>query len=194
MSIDISIINACKQNNVIAQRELYNKYSAVYFGICYRYALCKEDAEDMLQEGFIRIFRGIDEYRNNGSFEAWMKKIIVNTCINYVQKNKKFLSQVQIENAHHISIKQESIASKLLGKQVMACLMQMPIGYRTIINLYAIEGYTHREIASLLDIDEGTSRSQYIRGKQILENILIQRKLIPNTNVKLDWLNILHAQ
>ncbi len=188
-----NLIQACSQNNAVAQRELYNRYSGLMFGICYRYAYRKEDAEDMLQEGFIKIFCSIISFENKGNFEGWMKRIMVNTCINYLQKNKKFAEIINIELVQHLEVKESNIASKLLGKQVMECLRMMPFGFRTIINLYAIEGYTHKEIAGMLGISEPTCRTQYIRGKAVLESILIDKKIIRSTNDKLEWMALLNS-
>ncbi len=189
--IDYTIIQECANNNAAAQRELYNRYSGLLFGICFRYALCREDAEDMLQEGFIRIFNAIDSFENKGNFEGWIKKIMVNTCINHLKKNKKFTDHVNLDTIATIEYKEESVASKLLGKQVMECLLMMPIGFRTVINLYAIEGYTHREISQMLEIEESTCRTQYIRGKNILEQILMKKKLIPSSTERMEWLALL---
>ena len=106
-----NLIEACSQNDAVAQRELYNRYSGVMFGICYRYSYRREDAEDMFQEGFIKIFSRISTYQNEGSFEGWMKKVMVNTCINYLQKNKKFSEIISLELAYNLEIKEESIAT-----------------------------------------------------------------------------------
>ncbi len=188
-----SLIKACSQNNAVAQRELYNRFSGMLFGICYRYAYNREDAEDMLQEGFIKIFSRINSFENKGNFEGWMKRVIVHTCINYLKKNQKFTDHISLENAQNLEAKEEGIASKLLGKQVIECLRLMPIGYRTVINMYAIEGFSHKEIGDILEIEESTSRSQFIRGKSVLESILIKKKIINSTSEKLEWLALLSS-
>jgi RNA polymerase sigma-70 factor (ECF subfamily) len=188
-----SLIKACSQNNAVAQRELYNRFSGMLFGICYRYAYNKEDAEDMLQEGFIKIFSRITSFENKGNFEGWMKRVIVHTCINYLKKNQKFNDHITLENAQNLEAKEEGIASKLLGKQVIECLRLMPIGYRTVINMYAIEGFSHKEIADILEIEESTSRSQFIRGKNFLESILVKKKIINSTHEKLEWMALLNS-
>ena len=190
--IEQSLIEACNNNNAAAQRELYNRFSGVLFGVCYRYAFRREDAEDMLQEGFIKIFKNIESFGNKGNFEGWMKKVMVNTCINYLKKNKRLTEMLNIENAYTLEIQEESIASKLLGKQVMECLRMMPIGYRTVINLFAIEGYSHKEIAEMLAITESTSRSQFVRGKSLLESILINKKITDTKVDKLEWMTLLN--
>jgi RNA polymerase sigma-70 factor (ECF subfamily) len=188
-----NLIQACSQNNAAAQRELYNRYSGLMFGICFRYAYRKEDAEDILQEGFIKIFKRIDGFENKGNFLGWMKKVMVHTCINHLKKNKKFTEIIDLESAYHLEYKEESVASKLLGKQVIECLLMMPMGYRTVINLYAIEGYSHKEIGEMLDITESTSRSQFIRGRKLLEDILIKRKIIQPAINSVEWLAILNS-
>ncbi|MFY7964844.1 MAG: RNA polymerase sigma factor [Chitinophagaceae bacterium] len=188
-----SLIQACTQNNAAAQRELYNRFSGLLFSVCYRYAANREDAEDMLQETFVKVFTRINSFENKGNFEGWLKKIVINTCINYLKKNKKFTDNISLENAQNIDVKEESIASKLLGKQVIECLTMLPIGYRTIINLYSIEGFSHKEIATMLEIEESTSRSQYLRGKAILESILTKKKIINPTGEKLEWITLLNS-
>ena len=188
-----NLIESCIHNNAAAQRELYNRFSGLMFAICFRYANTKEDAEDMLQDGFVKIFTRIITYENKGNFQGWMKKIMVNTCINHLQKNRKFSEIINIETQQNLEFKEESISSKLLGKQVMQCLLMMPIGYRTVINLYAIEGYNHKEIGDMLNISEATSRSQYVRGKAVLESILIDKKIIHPGSGKMDWLVLFNS-
>lgn len=192
---ELQLIQACLQNNAAAQRELYNRYCQRLFNLCVRYARNKEDAEDMLQEAFIKIFTSMDAYHSKGNFEGWLKRIVVYTCINHIKKNKKFNDLLNIDFLHDLRFKEESVASKLLGKQVMNCLLQMPIGYRTVINLFVIEGYSHKEIGEMLEISENTSRSQYMRGKTVLENILIKNKIIESTGATtpLDWMAALHT-
>lgn len=189
---ETALIEDCINNSSVAQRELYNRFSGVLFGICYRYASCRQDAEDMLQEGFIKIFTKISSFENKGNFEGWMKRVMVHTCINYLKKNKKFDSIISLDEVFHLEIKEESIASKLLGKQVMECLRLLPIGYRTVVNLYAIEGYNHKEIGDMLEIGESTSRSQYIRGKNVLESILVKKQIIKPNVERVEWLAYLN--
>lgn len=146
-------------------------------GVCYRFAKNREDAEDMLQEGFIKVFTQMHQYRSEGALEGWIRRIIVHTCINILKKNKKFSDSVDIIHANSIQIKEDQIPSIMQAKQVVECIRLLPIGYRTVLNLYAIEGFSHKEIAAILDIEESTSRSQYTRAKAMLEDILIRKKL-----------------
>src|SRR5688572_81247 len=172
------IIAGCNHNHPSAQRELYNRYSSKMLSVCYRYAQSREDAEDMLQEGFIKVFTQIHTFQNKGAFEGWIRRIIVHTCINFLKKNKKFSDNVDIAHAGYLQIKEETIPSIMQAKQVVECIRLLPIGYRTVLNLYAIEGFSHREIGEILDIEESTSRSQYTRAKAMLEDILIKKKIL----------------
>jgi RNA polymerase sigma-70 factor (ECF subfamily) len=146
--------------------------------VCYRFGHNREDAEDMLQEGFIKVFSQIHTFRNQGAFEGWVRRIIVHTCINNLKKNKKFNESVDINNATSLMVREESVPSIVQAKQVVECIRLLPLGYRTVLNLYAIEGYSHKEISLMLEIEESTSRSQYTRAKQMLEEILIRKRIL----------------
>src|SRR5215468_2574176 len=185
-----AILKGCLHNDALAQRELYNKYSPKMLAVCYRFAHNREDAEDMLQEGFIKVFLQIHTFENRGAFEGWIRRIIVHTCINILKKNKKFNESVDIIHATAIQVREESVPSIVQAKQVVECIRLLPIGYRTVLNLYAIEGYSHKEIAEMLDIEESTSRSQYTRAKQMLEDILVKKKIIQKPKEKVTWLGI----
>jgi RNA polymerase sigma factor (sigma-70 family) len=181
-----AILQGCFKNQAAAQRELYNRYSPKMLAVCYRFAHNREDAEDMLQEGFIKIFSQIHTFQSKGAFEGWVRRIIVHTCINSLKKNKRFNENVDIIHANSIHIREESVPSIVQAKQVVECIRILPIGYRTVLNLYAIEGYSHKEISVMLDIEESTSRSQYTRARQMLEDILIKKNILqkPRENVK----------
>lgn len=173
-----TILAGCLQNNPAAQRELYNRYSPKMLSVCYRFAQSREDAEDMLQEGFIKVFTQIHTFQNKGSFEGWVRRIIVHTCINFLKKYRKFNENVELAYAGYIPVKEETMPSIMQAKQVVECIRLLPIGYRTVLNLYAIEGYNHKEIAEMLEIEESTSRSQYTRAKSMLEGILTKKKIL----------------
>ncbi len=183
-----ALLKGCLSNDANAQRELYNKYSSKMLAVCYRYAHNREDAEDMLQEGFIKVFLQIHTFENRGAFEGWIRRIVVHTCINILKKNKKFNESVDIIHATGIQVREESVPAIVQAKQVVECIRLLPIGYRTVLNLYAVEGYSHREIATMLEIEESTSRSQYTRAKAMLEDILIRKKIIQKPKQDIDWL------
>lgn len=175
---DESLISGCIENDAAAQRELYNRYSPKMLSVCYRFAQSREDAEDMMQEGFIKVFTQIHTFQNKGVFEGWVRRIIVHTCINFLKKYKKFNENIDIAFAGALSIKEETIPSLMQAKQIVECIRILPVGYRAVLNLYAIEGYTHKEIAEMLDIEESTSRSQYTRSKAMLETILTKKRIL----------------
>ena len=172
------MLHGCLNNLASAQEALYNRFSPRMLGVCYRFARNREDAEDMLQEGFIKVFTQIHQFRNQGALEGWIRRIIVHTCINVLKKNKKFTDSVDLIHASSIYLNENNIPSILQAKQVVESIRLLPMGYRTVLNLYAIEGYSHREIAGVLDIEESTSRSQYTRAKAMLEDILIKKHIL----------------
>jgi RNA polymerase sigma-70 factor (ECF subfamily) len=182
------MIQGCLRNEAASQQELYYRYSPKMLSVCYRYAKSREDAEDMLQEGFIKVFTQIHQFQHRGALEGWIRRIIVHTCINNLKKNRKFSESVDIIHAASVPMREENIPSILQAKQVVECIRILPLGYRTVLNLYAIEGYSHKEIAAILDIEESTSRSQYTRAKAMLEDILVKKKIITRQSDKLNWL------
>jgi RNA polymerase sigma factor (sigma-70 family) len=172
------MLAGCLKNNAAAQEALYSRFSPRMLGVCYRFAKNREDAEDMLQEGFIKVFTQMHQYRNEGALEGWIRRIVVHTCINNLKKNKKFACSLDIIHANSIYVNEEMIPAIMQAKQVVECIRMLPMGYRTVLNLYAIEGFPHREIAVMLDVEESTSRSQYTRAKTMLEEILVRKKII----------------
>jgi RNA polymerase sigma factor (sigma-70 family) len=182
------LLQGCLQKDAIAQQELYQRYSPKMLTVCYRYAKSREDAEDMLQEGFIKVFTQINQFEHRGSLEGWILRIVVHTCINHLKKNKKFKEHVDLLHAENIVSNEEYLPGILQAKQVIECIRQLPIGYRTVLNLYAIEGYSHREIGNMLEIEESTSRSQYTRAKNLLEEILIKKNILQVAKQKNKWL------
>lgn len=183
-----AILQGCLKNDATAQRELYNRYSPKMLAVCYRFAQNREDAEDMLQEGFIKVFTQIHTFENRGVFEGWVRRIVVHTCINILKKNKKFNESVDIIHATGVQVREESVPSIIQAKQIVECIRMLPIGYRTVLNLYAVEGYSHREIANMLDVEESTSRSQYTRAKAMLEDILVRKRILHKPKPETDWL------
>lgn len=182
------MLQGCLINNASAQETLYNTFSTRMLGVCYRFARNKEDAEDMMQEGFIKVFSQIHQFKHTGVLEGWIRKIMVHTCINALKKNKKFAYSVDLIYASSIYLNEYNIPSIIQAKQVVESIRLLPIGYRTILNLYAIDGYNHKEIAQMLDIEESTSRSQYTRAKVMLENLLIKKKIIEKPREKIKFI------
>ncbi|MCS6980206.1 MAG: sigma-70 family RNA polymerase sigma factor [Flavobacteriales bacterium] len=149
---------------------IYQTLSPLLYGICLRYAPRREDAQDMLQESFIKIFSNLSRFRHEGSFEGWARRITVNTALEFLRKKSPYFEE--IEKGRGVAGR-DFIEESLQAGELMALLSQMPLGYRTVFNLYAIEGYSHAEIAAMLGISEGTSKSQLSRAKDWLRQKLI---------------------
>jgi len=169
------LIQRLLKNEKTAQKYLYNKYSSLFYGICIRYTTNTDEACDILQEGFLKILTHINKYSGTGSFEGWMKRIIVNNAINNYHKNLKYRYHSDISEIKDI-IEDETNLDEInySYEELLKIIQVLPDGYRTIFNLYAIEGYKHKEIAEMLKISENTSKSQYHRAKKILQDKLVE--------------------
>ena len=166
---DDDLIRGCRENNRKSQEMLYRRYARTMYNLCLIYESDRDNAKDILQEAFIKIFRNIGSYDRTGSLKGWMKKIVTNTAIDQYRKNYKETQLIPIENIVDPCSDEESIASILNTKDIISQVNRLPRGARMIFQLYAIEGYSHKEIADLLNISEGTSKSQINRAKQLLQ-------------------------
>lgn len=162
------LVKDCIKNKPIAQQQLYNHFAPVMLGLCYRYTKSIKDAEDVLQEGFIKVFIHLDKYRADGELSAWIRRIMVTTALNYLKKNSRYRTAMVFTETplHPISVENPEL--HLNSKELGDLIRQLPTGYQTIFNLYAVEGYTHVEIGQLLGISDGTSKSQYARARHLL--------------------------
>ncbi|HET7898234.1 MAG TPA: RNA polymerase sigma factor [Flavisolibacter sp.] len=165
------LIEGCIRGDRKMQRELYERFAPKMYGVCLRYAGNAEEAEDILQEGFIKVFRKISSYRGEGSFEGWIRRIFVNTAIEYYRK-KTYLQPITEHEENTVEGKYLSVLDNLAEKDIIKLVQQLSPGYRTVFNMYVVEGYTHKQIADLLGISEGTSKSQLSRAKQILQDMV----------------------
>jgi RNA polymerase sigma factor (sigma-70 family) len=166
-SSDKRLIAQCLKGKARYQRMLYDKYSCKVYPVCYRYAKNEEDAKDILQETFIRVFNKLDTFQDKGSFEGWIRKIAVNTSIRHYQNSLRKLDDRDIEYAPELTA-DENILSELNAEDILKKISELPTGYRVVFNMYAIEGYSHKEIAAELGISEGSSRSQLTRARKCL--------------------------
>jgi RNA polymerase sigma factor (sigma-70 family) len=184
MMSDRQIIELCAKHDRKAQQVLYDRYSRLLLGVCLRYASDKAEAEDILQDSFLKIFFNIKEYSGSGSFIGWLRKVAVNTAITHYHKNLKYRYHVEIEEYISVETGVSSFEEDFFtSDELFNVLNELPPGYRMVFNLYAVEGYKHKEIAEMLGIDTNTSKSQYSRAKAAIRDKLeILRKL--NTSYK----------
>ena len=162
---DEQIASGCKASDALAQKALYDKFSRKMFGVCLRYAKGREEAEDFLQEGMITVFQRISSFNQDGSLEGWVRRVLVNTCLEHLRKQK--LQWVNIDEVEE-GAEDGFTMEKINIKDLLEVINALPTGFKAVFNLYAIEGFTHKEIAEMLLISEGTSKSQYARAKAVL--------------------------
>jgi RNA polymerase sigma-70 factor (ECF subfamily) len=162
------LVKDCLKEKPAAQRQLYEHFAPPMLGICYRYTKSYADAEDILQEGFVKVFKSLHQFKFDGELGGWIRRIIVTTAINYLKKNARYQSELLFseDNLHPVSYDNPEIGMN--AKELAQLIRQLPTGYQTIFNMHAVEGYTHVEIGQILGIHEGTSRSQYSRARALL--------------------------
>lgn len=165
------LIKGCLEGNRRMQEELYQRFSPRMYAVCLRYAGNAEEAADILQDGFIKVFKKLDSYRGEGSFEGWIRRIFVNTAIEQFRR-KKYLQPVTEKEENTLEGDYTSALDQLGAKDIMALIQDLSPGYRTVFNLYVVEGYSHKEIGDMLGISEGTSKSQLSRAKVILQDMV----------------------
>jgi len=181
---ETDLINACKKQHSKAQKVLYEKYASSMLGLCRRYVKGAMEAEDVMIRGFMKVFSKINLFEGKGSFEGWMKRIMINEALGYIRKNKAMYLETDIEVADK-KPDFDKLSTELEAKDLLKMINELPSGYRTIFNLYAIEGYSHKEIGELLGINENTSKSQLSRARMHLQKKLLEVERIvekKNTN------------
>ena len=169
---DDELVKGCIAKAQTAQKQLFERFSRKMMGVCLRYASRSEEAEDMLQNGFIRVFEKLDTFRATGSLEGWIRKIMVNESLSWLRKNKAMKMNMDIDDVEYLVPGSSHVGESMNEKDLLRMIQELPTGFRTIFNMYAIEGYSHKEIAEMLGISEGTSKSQYSRAKVHLQNRL----------------------
>jgi RNA polymerase sigma-70 factor (ECF subfamily) len=174
------LVKDCLKGKLQAQRELYELFAKDMLGVCYRYTRSIKDAEDVLQEGFVKVFHHLSQYRNEGELGAWVRRIMVNTALNFLKRNRKYQQEMFFTEEYLHPVTDDNPVVKLQAKEIADLIRQLPHGYQVIFNLHAIEGYSHVEIGELLGISDGTSRSQYARARNLLitwiENFSLNKK------------------
>ncbi len=172
MLSETELIEGCIKNNRTAQQALYNCYCRKMMVVCLRYSKGIDEAEDILQEGFIKVFQAIKSFRQEAKLETWITRIMVNTALNAQRKKMYLYPMVDVEDLH--LPEQEISLSGIHFKQLLELIQSLPQGCQIVFNMFAIEGYGHKEIAELLGISEGTSKSQFARAKSLLQQKLLK--------------------
>lgn len=156
------------------QEELYNRFASKMYAVCLRYANNSDDAQDLLQEGFIKVYKNLHRFRAEGSFEGWVRRVFINSSIEHYRKKQAKLTTVSDKEENTIEDSDISALDSLAERDIINLIQDLSPGYRTVFNLYVIEGYSHKEIGELLGISEGTSKSQLARAKSILQKKVTQ--------------------
>ncbi|MEY3368355.1 MAG: hypothetical protein RI973_1510 [Bacteroidota bacterium] len=168
------ILDACRSGDRFAQRRLYEHFKGKMFVVCLRYAYNRHDAEDILQEGFVKVFRDLHQYKGVGSLEGWIRKVILNTALQYIRQQKSLLNTVDFDQ-QAFQIREDDSPeddNQEMARLLLRLMHEMPPGFRTVLNLYILEGFSHQEIADELQISVGTSKSQLNRAKAFLKGLL----------------------
>ena len=175
------LIEKCLERNALAQKQLYDMYSKRLYGICLRYCHSEEEAQDILQDSFVKIFTKLDTFQYSGSFEGWLRRIVTNTAIEYYRKKIELVNVEEINASPYLSAEEEH---SLEVEDLLKMIQEMPDGYRVIFNMYAIEGYSHAEISQKMGISEGTSKSQLSRARIFLQKKMEQKNKINRKSVQ----------
>lgn len=171
---DITLVSECAKGSSKAQRALFDKFAPKMLAVCSRYMKQTDEAEDVLQDAFVKIFQKIGEFKMEGSLEGWIRRIMVNTALDAIRKNKKMLGDIAIDDVSYKVSFHDFGFENMDVAHLLKLIHEMPDGYRVVFNMFAIEGYSHKEIADTLGVSENTSKSQYSRARAFLRNQLEQ--------------------
>src|SRR5215213_3684593 len=181
---DHLLVKECLKGKPAAQKQLYDLYARPMLNICYRYTKSIADAEDVLQEGFVKVFLNLNQYKFQGALGGWIRRIMVTTAINYLKRNARYQTELVFPDEYlHVAANDRHPELKMEAKELADLIRQLPPGYQTIFNLYAVEGFNHVEIGKILGIQESTSRSQYARARALLIQWIEQKNNVTKKNV-----------
>jgi RNA polymerase sigma-70 factor (ECF subfamily) len=172
---DFTLVNECIKGNPKAQKTLFDKFAPRMYSVCLRYMKNAQQAEDVLQDGLVKVFTKLSDYKNEGVLEGWIRRIMVNTCLDQIRKDVKFQRDIQAEEVEYKLEHKDFIAERLMAEDLMKLVQSMPEGYKVVFNMFAIEGYSHQEIAAALGVTESTSKSQYLRARAYLRDRIEKR-------------------
>lgn len=169
---DEQMVAGCLEHDPIAQKALYKAYSRKMMSICMRYASGREQAQDILQDGFVKVFQKMDHFRGDGPLGGWIARTMVNTALDHIRRNKPYDHSLDLTEAEHLHAEDAQVLSSMSTEELMELIQALPPGYRTVFNLFAIEGYPHKEIAEMLGVSENTSKSQFMKARAYLRRLL----------------------
>ena len=173
------MIQACLQGDERAQQHFYDQYKVKMYGLCLRFAASQTEAEDMLMEGFYKVFRDLGQFRGQCPLEAWVRRVMVNAALMHLRKKHRQLTMaIALEEVPDDLMAQNDLLDSLDAHAVISLIQQLPPGFRAVFNLFAIEGYSHREISEQLGVSESTSRSQYTRAKKAMQKLVIEQGIV----------------
>jgi RNA polymerase sigma factor (sigma-70 family) len=173
------LIKGCKRRERNAQKSLYDTFSSKMYALCCRYVKDSMEAEDVLVTAFTKILERIDQYKGEGSFEGWIRRIVVNEALTYLRRNRSMYIETDLAAADY-QPDYQNLSDHLEAEDLLSMIQELPAGYRIVFNLYAIDGYSHKEIATQLNISENTSKSQLSRARVYLQKLLADRNILPN--------------
>ncbi|MBK6881603.1 MAG: sigma-70 family RNA polymerase sigma factor [Flavobacteriales bacterium] len=169
---DEQLVLGCVKGDPVAQKALYQEFSRKMMSICMRYAHNRDQAQDILQDGFVKVFQKMDHYRGDGPLGGWIARTMVNTALDHIRKNKPYDQSLDLTEAGYLHSEDEHVLSDMSTSELMDLIQALPTGYRTVFNLFAIEGYPHKDIADMLGISENTSKSQFMKARAYLRKLL----------------------
>lgn len=173
---DQELASRCLKGEREAQQELFKRHAGKMMTVCRRYFASTEEAEDILQEGFIKVFERLHQWQGTGALGGWIRTIMVNTALTQIRSQKKWKESTNIEAAEQKDAEMEDALDQMQAEEILQVIAKMPIGYRTVFNLFAIEGYGHKEIAEMLEISESTSKTQFLKSKEWLKKALAEQE------------------
>lgn len=179
------LLKGCLRRDASAQKLLYDTYSSKMYGLCYRYVKDSMEAEDILITAFTKVFDKIQQFKNEGSFEGWIRRIVVNEALTYLRRNRAMYLETDLEQADR-EPDFNALSDHLEAEDLLKMIQELPTGYRIVFNLYAIDGYSHKEIADQLGISESTSKSQLSRARTYLQKVLLEHDWMVNKKMSSD--------
>lgn len=169
---DEQLVSGCIKGDPNAQKALYQQFARKMMSVCMRYANNREQAQDMLQDGFVKVFQKIDHFRGDGPLGGWIARTMVNTALDHIRRNKPYDHSVDLTEAEYLHQEDATALSSMSTDELMELIQALPTGYRTVFNLFVIEGYQHKDIADMLGISENTSKSQFMKARAYLRKLL----------------------